>query len=108
MKDIEIYSSIYLNIFKHFTGVTGDVNPAYMVQGGIIMLALFKMTDGRNVGVNPENVTETFGGNSTTRICFVDGSYTDVECSFEETVKKLNEASMSNGISALIDVIKNQ
>jgi hypothetical protein len=79
-----------------------------MVQEEIIMLALFKMSDGRNTAINPENVTETFGGNSTTRICFVDGSCTDVECSFEETVKKLNEAAMSNGISALLDAIKNQ
>jgi uncharacterized protein YlzI (FlbEa/FlbD family) len=72
------------------------------------MLTIFKMTDGRDIAINPENVTETFGGNSTTRICFVDGSCTDVECSFEETVKKLNEA-MSNGISALLDAInKNQ
>ena len=70
------------------------------------MLAIFKMTDGRSVAINPENVIEAFGGNSTTRICFVDG-YTDVEGSFEETVEKLNEASMSNGISALLDAIKN-
>ena len=72
------------------------------------MLALFKMIDGRDVAINPENVTETFGGNSTTRICFTDGSYTDVEESFSETVKKLNEVSMSNGIAYLIEAMKNQ
>ena len=68
------------------------------------MLVLFKMLDGRDVAINPGNVTETFGGNSTTRIYFVDGSYTDVECSFEETVKRLNEGS-DNGIGYLIDAI---
>jgi hypothetical protein len=59
------------------------------------MLVLFKMTDNCNVGVNPENVTECFGINdSTTRICYASGSYTDVLSSFEETIKKLNEASL--------------
>ena len=48
------------------------------------------MLDGRNVAINPENVTECFGGESTTRICFCDGSYTDVEESFANTVKKLD------------------
>ena len=72
------------------------------------MLTIFKMTDGRDIAINPENVTECFGDNSTTRICFVDGSYTDIEGNFAETVKKLNEASMANGISALLDAIKNR
>ena len=72
------------------------------------MLAMFKMMDGRNVAINPENVTETFGGESTTRICFTDGSYTDVEESFTETVKKLNDCSVTNGIAYLIDAMKNQ
>lgn len=72
------------------------------------MLTVFKMTDGRNTAINPENVTECFGGKSTTRISFVNGDYTDVESPFEETVKKLNEASMANGISALLDAIKNR
>lgn len=71
------------------------------------MLTIFKMTDGRDIAINPENVTEAFGGNSTTRISFINGAYTDVESPFDETVKKLNEASMSNGISALLDAIKN-
>ena len=71
------------------------------------MLTIFKMTDGRDIAINPENVTKAFGGNSTTRICFVDGSYSDIEAPFDEVVKKLNEASMSNGISALLDAIKN-
>lgn len=72
------------------------------------MLTIFKMTDGRDIAINPENVTECFGDKSTTRISFVNGDYTDVESPFEETVKKLNEASMANGISALIDSIKNR
>ena len=70
----------------------------------IIMLVKFKMIDGRDVAINPENVTECFG-KSTTRICFTAGDYTDVDSSFEETVKKLNEASMSSGISALLDAM---
>ena len=106
MKDIEIF----FNLFNHFnlTGASGLVNQPIGSREEKLMLVLFKMTDGRNTAINPENVTETFGGNSTTRICFVNGDYTDVESSFEETVKKLNEASMSNGISALLDAIKNQ
>lgn len=73
------------------------------------MLVLFKMTDGRNVGVNPENVTETFGVNDfTTRICYVNGSYTDVKAPFDEVVQKLNEASMTTGLSALINGINNR
>lgn len=72
------------------------------------MMVIFKMTDGRNVGVNPENIVECFGGNSTTRIRYVDGSYTDIDESFDEVIKKLDEASMANGISALLDAIKNR
>jgi hypothetical protein len=70
------------------------------------MLTTFKMLDGRDVAINPESVTECFGGESTTRICFCDGSYTDVEESFTNTVKKLNDVSMTNGIAYLIEAMK--
>jgi len=71
------------------------------------MMVIFKMTDGRNVGVNPENIVECFGVNSTTRIRYVDGSYTDVEATFDEVIKKLDEASITNGIKYIIDAIGN-
>ena len=71
------------------------------------MMVIFKLTNGTNIGVNPENVMECFGGNLTTRIRYVDGSYTDVEVGFEEVIKKLDEASMTNGIKYLIDAVGN-
>jgi hypothetical protein len=65
------------------------------------------MLDGTSVAINPETVMECFDHGNSTRVRYVDGSYTDVEVGFEEAIKKLDEASMTNGIKYLIDAVGN-
>jgi hypothetical protein len=65
------------------------------------------MLDGTSVAINPETVMECFEFGNSTRVRYVDGSYTDVEVGFEEVIKKLDEASMTNGIKYLIDAVGN-
>ncbi len=69
------------------------------------MMVIFKMLDGTRVAINPETVMECFDHGNSTRVRYVDGSYTDLDGSFEEVSRKLHETSMNYTINRMTDAI---